>query len=65
VKPIAGWTDGPVTVALEQAELVAINNALNEALVAFEGDGEFHSRLGMSREEAERLLREVAALIAP
>ncbi len=47
-------------------ELVAIDNALNEVcngVRELSGEGEFGTRLGVSRHELRRLLADTAALI--
>ena len=54
----------PVPVLLTVAELVLLNNALNEVLygVGIE-EPEFDTRLGGSRAEAERLLARLGKLV--
>jgi hypothetical protein len=53
--------DQSVVLRLSQDELVTLNNALNEILHGPEtvADWEFHPRVGISREEAESLLRPI------
>jgi hypothetical protein len=54
------------TVTLTAVELRAVNNALNEVcngVRELADDGEFSTRMGVSRDEARELLADVAALI--
>ena len=65
MKLIGGWTDGPVRADLTRSDLVLINNALNEVLHGPDAidEAEFHTRIGATRAEAERLLDEVSRAI--
>jgi len=51
------------SVSFTEAELVLINNALNEALNGLDV-AEFDTRLGASRQEAEELLHRIALLLS-
>jgi hypothetical protein len=54
------------TVTLTMLELSVLNNALNEVCNGvrdLEHDGEFATRLGMSRNDARKLLADLNALI--
>jgi hypothetical protein len=56
------------TIKLSLHELLLVNNALNEVCNGvrdLEDDGEFATRLGASREECRRLLREVGGILPP
>jgi hypothetical protein len=54
----------PRTVELTDAELVTVNNALNEVCNGVHiGDAEFETRLGVTREEARALLLKISGLI--
>ncbi len=54
-----------VTVTLTRDELMIINNALNEVChgVDLDHDGEFASRVGATRSEAQTLLAHIHAAI--
>ena len=57
---MANAADQPVEVNLTRADLLLINNALNEVCNAIHiEDFEFQTRLGVSREEARTLLRRI------
>lgn len=59
-------TQSSATVALTRDELVLLNNALNEVCNGvrdLDNDDEFATRLGVSREDARRLLDAISALI--
>ncbi len=47
---------------VNRRELTAMNNALNEVLHALHIE-EFHTRMGVSRDEAEALLRRLGDLL--
>lgn len=58
-------SDGrPITVELTRAELVVVNNALNEVCngVDFD-DTEFQTRLGVTRNEARTVLVRINRLL--
>jgi hypothetical protein len=61
---MANAHDIPVEAELTRADLLLINNALNEVCngVHIE-DAEFQTRLGASREEARKLLQRLQALL--
>jgi hypothetical protein len=65
MKVLRGWTDGPMSVALTRDDVTAINNALNEVLHGPDAIDavEFHTRIGVTREAAMRLLEEVGATL--
>lgn len=50
------------TLKLTTAELVILNNALNEVLNGMETE-EFNVRIGTQMEEAERLLKAVGSIL--
>ena len=52
------------TIELTDIELVVLNNALNEVCngVGF-GDSEFHTRVGVPREDARKLLAKVSSIL--
>jgi len=53
-----------VVLEVSRGELILINNALNEVSNGIHMDeGEFQTRLGVSVEDARRLLRRVQALL--
>jgi hypothetical protein len=52
-----------VTIRLSRAELVVVNNALNEVANGIDiSDSEFQTRLGESRSKVRQLLAEVKAV---
>jgi hypothetical protein len=51
------------SVSFTEAELILLNNALNEVLNGLEGP-EFDTRLGVSRQEAEELLNQIGSLLS-
>jgi len=52
------------TIEFTSAELALVNNALNEVCHGVQiDDGEFSTRLGASRGEAQSLMLEIGALI--
>ena len=53
---------GSAEIRLTAAELLIINNALNEICNGIDLP-EFHSRIGVERAAAERLLGEIGALL--
>jgi len=54
-------TTSPTPPAFTRAELVLINNALNEVCNGVSlGDDEFQTRIGYSREAARKVLGKVA-----
>jgi hypothetical protein len=67
VKVLGGWSDGPVRADLARNDLLVINNALNEILHGPDAidEVEFHTRIGVTRGEAERLLDEVGRALDP
>jgi hypothetical protein len=50
-------------VSFTEAELVLLNNALNEVLNGLDVP-EFDTRLGASRQEAEELLKQIGSLLS-
>lgn len=50
------------TVELSEAELMLLNNALNEVCNGIEV-AEFHSRLGATENEAQALLKRINSLL--
>lgn len=53
-----------VTVELTTAELIMINNCLNEICYGIDIDGaEFDTRLGFARDEVQTLLQKISDLI--
>ena len=65
MKALGGWTNGPVRADLQRSDLILIANAINEVLNGPEAveDWEFQTRLGVSRDEARRLLDEVQRVL--
>lgn len=51
------------SVSFTEAELILLNNALNEVLNGLEVH-EFGTRLGASRQEAEELLRQISLILS-
>lgn len=60
MKVLSASTDG-ATVELTADEILAFNNALNEVLNGPDSidEVEFHTRMGVFRDEAKRLLGEL------
>ena len=57
-------TPRPRTVELTDAELVILNNALNEVCNGVDiEDAEFQTRLGVTRDEARALLLKISGLL--
>jgi hypothetical protein len=58
--------DARIAIELTDEELKTVNNALNEILHGPEAidEPEFHTRVGVSRDEAERLLASAAAILS-
>jgi hypothetical protein len=55
--------ENSASVLFAEAELVLINNALNEVLTGLNLP-EFETRLGASRQEAEELLHRVSLILS-
>lgn len=53
---------GSVSMQLTEAELILVNNTLNEVLNGIKIT-EFQTRLGLSREAAQKLLNEIGSLL--
>lgn len=53
---------GSASVSFTEAELVLLNNALNEVLHGI-GTSEFDTRLGASRPDADELLHQIGSLL--
>jgi hypothetical protein len=51
------------SVSFTEAELVLLNNALNEVLNSLDVP-KFDTRLGASRQEAEELLHQISSLLS-
>lgn len=51
------------SVSFTEAELILLNNALNEALNGLD-ISEFDTRLGASRQETEELVHQIDALLS-
>jgi hypothetical protein len=56
-------TGAVATLELERAELITINNALNEVCHGIDLKEEFETRIGTTVEEAERLLKDINSLV--
>ena len=56
-------TKSSASVSLTGAELVLLNNALNEVLNGLDIP-EFDTRLGVSRQEAEELLHQISLILS-
>jgi hypothetical protein len=54
-----------MTVELDELDLLAINNALNEVLHGADAieEWEFHTRMGVTRDEARRTLQKITPLV--
>ena len=52
----------PVTITTTQAELIILNNSLNEVLSEIE-DWEFDTRIGYSKKEAKFLMKKIKKLL--
>lgn len=55
-------TDASITLRITPSEALAINNALNEALNAFDDDNEFETRMGVTQPDVVALLEAFSLL---
>jgi hypothetical protein len=53
-----------VDLSLSLDELDLLRNGLNEARLAVKGDADFETRLGVTRDEASRMIEELIAIMA-
>lgn len=54
---------GGARLEFTRDELDVLRNGLNEARLAVKGEADFQTRLGVTRDEARALLRELAGVI--
>lgn len=55
-------TEADLSLSLDDLDL--LRNGLNEARLAVKGDADFETRLGVTREEASRMIDELIAVMA-